>query len=268
MNYSEWLKTQTPERQAASLALSANATTEVMQARCQHDWRTDLRNINDPGKVWYFCAKCGLPESNLGAKRSAEIAKEKEMAKYDQGGGCPCGLYKECECDMAIMRGPAGPNGRSGDDLPVERTPTWGPKVGSGLSLGDKLKVTLVALEAANIKRLEEKANADIAKIERERADIAHFVEGIKNSMVQNIERGKVPLLKIKDYGRISWIQKAQKGNAPHQLYWNEMLAWFGKEKLRLEVIDEHDGVGMKSWLNVTVTPVDTVLTYRHGRNL
>lgn len=21
------------------------------------------------------------------------------MAKYDQGGGCACGLYKQCECD-------------------------------------------------------------------------------------------------------------------------------------------------------------------------
>lgn len=287
---------------------SKNATSEVMQGRCEHQWmayngdedgkriKFQMHPLN--GKVWFECNNCGVVRRD----------SENEMAKYDQGGGCPCGLYKECKCDMAVVRNPVTSQAgtvtpKPGEPVMVapgkewetmdkilfgdkaqqsqawdqrdaltargtERTPNWGPKVGSGLSLSDKLKATLSALEAANIKSLEEKANADIAKIERERADIAHFVEGIKNSMVQNIERGKVPLLKIEDHGRISWIQKAQKGNAPHQLYWNQMLQWFGKEKLRLEVIDAHDGVGMKSWLNVTVTPVDTVLTYRHGHNL
>lgn len=26
------------------------------------------------------------------------------MAKYDQGGGCACGLYRECCCELNLMR--------------------------------------------------------------------------------------------------------------------------------------------------------------------
>lgn len=26
------------------------------------------------------------------------------MAKYDYGGGCPCGLQKGCDCEMAEMK--------------------------------------------------------------------------------------------------------------------------------------------------------------------
>lgn len=34
---------------------------------------------------------------------------EIRMAKYDQGGGCDCGLYKECECDKYKYKEPLIP---------------------------------------------------------------------------------------------------------------------------------------------------------------
>jgi len=235
------------------------------------------------------------------------------MAKFDQGGGCPCGLYRECECDMAEVRKvftvdvgsmpvefAKGYVAAFGDHFQqvgwgwnpdvtktetdprqlemvwdardaltergVERAVTWGPKAGDGPSLGDKLKATLAVLEAAKIKGLEEQAAwvaADVAKIERKRADIAHFVENLKNTMIASIDAGKVPLVKVTSYERRMWVEAALKGNALHQMYWREMRDWFGQEKLSIEVTQAHDGVGMDSWLNVTLKPSESKVVYR-----
>lgn len=49
------------------------------------------------------------------------------MAKFDQGGGCPCGLYRECEPNCEYKENKmswdnVGPNHCSMDGTPIKQT--------------------------------------------------------------------------------------------------------------------------------------------------
>jgi hypothetical protein len=49
------------------------------------------------------------------------------LAKFDQGGGCPCGLYRECEpnCEHKEIKmswDNVGPNHCNMDETPIQRT--------------------------------------------------------------------------------------------------------------------------------------------------
>lgn len=133
------------------------------------------------------------------------------------------------------------------------------------MSLGDKLKKTLDELEEAKIKGLEAQANADLAKLRKDRADKETLVKRIKNQMVEQIEAGNIPLVKITSYEQQAWIHKAEKGKAEFQVLWSDLIQELGQEKLRLVVSDDHDGVGIKSWINISVIPSPQKITYRGG---
>jgi hypothetical protein len=131
-------------------------------------------------------------------------------------------------------------------------------------TLGDKLKKTLDELEEARLKTLEEKANADMAKVRKEKAKKERLVSRIQNRIVSAIEAGKVPLVKIEAHDEKEWIRKAEKGQAEYQDLWSQLIRDFGEEKLRLVVSEGHDGMGMKDWLNVSVEPSAHKIVYRN----
>lgn len=130
-------------------------------------------------------------------------------------------------------------------------------------TLGDKLAETLAALEAAKIKSLEEQAAADLAKVERDRARRKSLVDVIKDEMVKQIEKGKVPLVKVSNHDQMEWVRAAEQGKAAFQELWRSLVAELGQEKLDLQVIEAHDGMGMESWLNITVVPRPHKIVYR-----
>lgn len=66
------------------------------------------------------------------------------------------------------------------------------------VKLGDKLKKTLEELEQARIKGIEAQAAADMEAIRRARADLEDWLEHVRVDLVAQIERGKVPLKKLK----------------------------------------------------------------------
>ena len=121
------------------------------------------------------------------------------------------------------------------------------------MKLGDKLKQTFEQLKQANITRLEDQHNADLAKIKHERDDITHWLETIKKLFVEQINSGKVPLKKITSYERKSWIESATKGKAKHQDLWRSFEQFWRSEGLEIVVKHDHDGVGIKSWINLTL---------------
>lgn len=45
------------------------------------------------------------------------------MAKYDQGGGCPCGLYRVCECDLEDVRAPRPKPAKAQPAAQIDATP-------------------------------------------------------------------------------------------------------------------------------------------------
>jgi hypothetical protein len=123
-------------------------------------------------------------------------------------------------------------------------------------TLGQKLAATLDELEKAKIEGLEKQASADREKIRKERLSLTRLKDDTISTLTASIIDGRVPLIKIKDYDRRKWVQEAVKGKAAHQDIWNELTAWARSNALHIKIEDAHDGVGIESWINLTVVPV------------
>ena len=121
------------------------------------------------------------------------------------------------------------------------------------VKLGDKLKKTLEDLEQARIKGLEAQAAADMEAIRRARAEVEDWLERVRVDLVSQIETGRVPLKKVKDYSRQQWLRGANKGHAANHDLWIKFKAFWVKEGLEPVLEEAHDGVGMESWINLTV---------------
>jgi hypothetical protein len=121
------------------------------------------------------------------------------------------------------------------------------------MKLGDKLKQTLDELERAKVQGIEAQAAADMEKIRRERDALADWLENIRLDFVEDINNGKVPLKKIKNYDRQAWLKKAISGKAEHQDLWSLFSKYWHSEGLDAAVLDGHDGVGQESWINLTL---------------
>lgn len=131
------------------------------------------------------------------------------------------------------------------------------------MSLGDKLQKTIQELEEANLKTLAAKEAAVIEKVRRDREKRQQFVDGIRDKIVDAILAERVPQIKIKDWSDQDWIRSAEKGKAKFQAIWSDFIRYLGKEKLQIKVIEEHDGMGMESWITLTVIPTKDKIVYR-----
>ena len=120
-------------------------------------------------------------------------------------------------------------------------------------SLYEKLKETQDFLEDAKIKSLKEKEEAELDKLKKEKQDIEKFVSGLQSKIIEKIENGKIPTVKIDNYDRIKWIKDAQENKAKFSSIWNNMVLYFKSERLQVKVTDDHDGMGMKIWIVVSV---------------
>lgn len=130
-------------------------------------------------------------------------------------------------------------------------------------SLFDKLEKIENLLEEAKVKTIEEKEKADLEKLMKEKADLEIFVSNIKEEIIQKIENGKIPLIKIKSFDKIKWINDASANRAKFSSVWNDMISFFKKERIKVVVRDEHDGMGMESWITITVELIKS--GYRGG---
>lgn len=123
----------------------------------------------------------------------------------------------------------------------------------SATKLGDKLKKTLNELEQAKIKGLEAQAAADMEAVRRSRADVEDWLEHVKSELVTQINLGRVPLKKVKDYTRQCWLREANKGHAANFDLWSKFRQFWVLEGLEPVLEEGHDGVGVESWINLTV---------------
>ncbi len=124
------------------------------------------------------------------------------------------------------------------------------------MKLGEKLAKTVDELEAAKIKALEEKAAADLAKIRKERQELFNFVDDFRQYLIDTITAEKVPAKKVTNYDRQCWIREAVKGTAAHQDIWNGLRNWAREQALVIIAREDHDGMGMDSWITLTADAV------------
>jgi hypothetical protein len=140
---------------------------------------------------------------------------------------------------------------------------TYNPTPPTAISLGDKLQATLTELEDAKIKGAQARADADLEKIRKNKQRCQTLVDGITSKIVTSIMEGKVPYIKITAYDDEKWIKAANNGKAEFQSLWKDMCSELGQENLEVVVRHAHDGVGMKSWIVITVIPRTNKVVYR-----
>ena len=241
----------------------------------------------------YFCYRCGKTCNMVGSGHGEgncepnprlvlalrRLNSGEPMAAFDQGGGCPCGLQKECTPDCSLYKtncthdwvydGTGG--GHRGeyvhkcskcgkDDWFAKPEPRVvsvpANSIPQHANLGSKLAATLDELESDKIKSVADKENADLEKIRKERAALEVLRDETINQITNSIESGKVPRIVVKSYEKRQWILDAVKGNAAHQAVWENLKSWARTNALVIRVIEEHDGGGMESWISITVDPV------------
>jgi len=123
------------------------------------------------------------------------------------------------------------------------------------MTLGQKLSGTLQEIAAAKIREEEARETAQSAKIRKERAKLDALVERIIEHVRSKIEDGMVPGLRVDAYTHQTWLRQARDGKASHQDIWDRLATWFASEALEIVLREEHDGMGMKSWITVAAAP-------------
>lgn len=131
-------------------------------------------------------------------------------------------------------------------------TPAYG-EVKSTMKLGDKLKKTLDEMEKARIKGIEAQAAADMEAIRRVRYELDNWLEHVKTELVSQIEAGRVPLKKVKNFDRRKWLLDAYKGVSTNHDLWTKFRQFWISEGLEPAIEEAHDGMGIESWINLTV---------------
>lgn len=119
------------------------------------------------------------------------------------------------------------------------------------MSLGKKLKKTLDELEKADIKKLSDQASADMEKVRRERRLDEEFLISKKKEIVNAVESGKVPLVKICESDRKSWLQKVKRGEGRNSDLWFDFVQYFRSEGLDI-VLKENNHENGYSWIEMT----------------
>lgn len=121
------------------------------------------------------------------------------------------------------------------------------------MKLADKLKETLDTLEKAKIKGIEARHKADMEKIKRERKKLEEWLNIIRDDLIKQIEEGRAPLRKVEYHRKQMWLKSVMVGNGEHQDLWDNFRRYWASEGLTPKLREGHDGMGIKSWINLTV---------------
>lgn len=125
------------------------------------------------------------------------------------------------------------------------------------MSLGKKLAATIETARVAKV-RAEDLADAKRrAEIEKVRAARMLMVENIRETVTGKIEAGLVPTVRIKDYDKQRWLRDCQAGKGGDMDLFEGLQAWAAENEIGLIFSEDHDGVGMESWITVRVRPVE-----------
>jgi hypothetical protein len=124
------------------------------------------------------------------------------------------------------------------------------------LSLGDKLRQNIEAAERLRLSK-EERSNREAReKRERHEREVSVAFDRLKSKITAAIDEGSIPapipLPKIVHNYQISIISGHHND---HAQWLSEMHTWAAEQGLILDVVYEHDGMGMESWWSVKVAP-------------
>ncbi|MFG6082214.1 hypothetical protein ACEUZ9_002858 [Paracoccus litorisediminis] len=125
------------------------------------------------------------------------------------------------------------------------------------MTLGKKLAQTLEEARLTGIRADELRNAQQLEKIRKQREEHAGLIDTIKGEVTLAVEKGLVPKVQVRNYDRQGWLRSWQKGKGANQDLFDGLLAWAAENEIRLIFNEDHDGIGMESWITVRVEPVE-----------
>lgn len=123
-------------------------------------------------------------------------------------------------------------------------------------SLGERLHAARRLREEANARDEARRLRIEERKLEEQRRGVRNLIFGLNSKLVEAIEHGHEPVRKISKWEHQTWLREAAKGKAPHnQIIWDDWVSELEEEELRIVLEEDHDGMGMQSWINVRFEP-------------
>lgn len=125
------------------------------------------------------------------------------------------------------------------------------------MSLGKQLEKTLKEMKDANLRKSQMKDTAQLEEIRKQREKLTRMVDDIIQDITTKIEAGIIPHYTVEDYSDQQWIFAVNKqgSTTAHADIWDRLTEWASENELTIKISDEHDGMGMKSWIGISAQP-------------
>ena len=125
------------------------------------------------------------------------------------------------------------------------------------MNYGEKLKKTIQQSETTKLNAVNTQVEQQNRAALKERIKIERLITDLECDILYAIEIGSIPQIKVTDYSRRSLIDDSLSGKSKFQELWNQFTMRLQSVGLDLQVKYEHDGMGMESWLVISVDPLD-----------
>lgn len=128
------------------------------------------------------------------------------------------------------------------------------------MTLGTMLQNIIRKEEDAKLEALRKEVAAKARKLEKIRAEREALMNAIEEEIVDKITDGQKPMYKLYTTDLRAWLNQCRlnpgaKGPDDRDCY-DVRAEWLKAEGLRLKVIEAHDGIGQRDWLEITVEPL------------
>ncbi len=130
-------------------------------------------------------------------------------------------------------------------------------------SLGEMLRENMQREENEKREAEERRIREQKEKERKERSIIETFIDGAKDKIVERISRGdatvRIPA-KTSNSLQYNYMKITSEGPAFIKLssadIWYDFLGWLEDAELQVELVSDHDGMGMSSWTTMVINPI------------
>ena len=124
------------------------------------------------------------------------------------------------------------------------------------MKLGEKLRDIIRDENRAKFEAARKERDAEDQRRAVVRRDRTQLIDRIKESFIHQIKNNRKPSYRIAPTDFRSWVNRCQtQAIWSDKDIWVSFLIWLDSEDLLVKITEEHDGVGIESWLVVGAEP-------------
>lgn len=128
------------------------------------------------------------------------------------------------------------------------------------LTLGERLKQNIAEADRLRLEKQERENREARERRERHVREVTLAFDSIKSRVTSSILEGSIPksirLPRVLDDPRRLNVSINRSGHQDYGLWQSQMETWAHDQGLVLDVVSEHDGMGVESWWALKVQPL------------